>query len=298
MNEPNQPNRDNPTEEMPYVVLDSDPERPAAPSRAGIELRGVHKRFGNNHVLRGLDLVIEHGKTSVIIGGSGTGKSVTLKHMVGILKPNSGRIYVDGEDITDFNPKQLVPLRRKFGYLFQSTALISWLSSFENVALPLRELTRMSESEIEHRVMTKLKMLQVEKAAKLRPSQISGGMKKRVGLARALIWDPEFVLFDEPTSGLDPIMTAIVDEMITEAKDLSGCTSVVVSHDMASARRVGDKIIMMFEGRVIEQGPPDEFMESENPFVQQFVRGELEGPITERVRELEQAQVNGARAGS
>jgi phospholipid/cholesterol/gamma-HCH transport system ATP-binding protein len=260
------------------VLMDDDP------SGDGIELRGVHKTFGDNHVLRGLDLNIEHGKTTVIVGGSGTGKSVTLKHMVGILKPDQGRVIVDGEDITDYNRDQLVEVRRKFGYLFQSSALINWLSVFENVALPLRELTRMPESEIEDRVMHKLSLLHVDKARNRMPPEISGGMKKRVGLARALIWDPEFVLYDEPTSGLDPIITATVDQMIIETRDLTGVTSVVVSHDMASARRIADKIVMLFEGRVILEAPPDVFMESENPYVRQFVRGELEGPITRKMR--------------
>lgn len=269
-----------------YVVLPED----------GIELRGVIKSFGSNQVLRGVDLVVERGRTTVIVGGSGTGKSVTLKHMVGLLKPDQGRVWVDGEDITDFDEKKLVAVRRKFGYLFQSVALISWLTCFENVALPLRELTNMKKGEIRDRVMAKLRMLQVDRAADLYPSQISGGMKKRVGLARALIWDPKFVLFDEPTSGLDPVVTAVVDAMVIECREKTNVTSVVVTHDMASARRIADKIIMLYEGRVIEEGPPDAFMDSANPIVQQFVRGELEGPITDRLRALEQERLRESSA--
>ncbi len=262
-------------------------QAPANTNGDGILLEDVYKSFGDNHVLRGLTLHIERGKTTVIVGGSGTGKSVTLKHMVGLLKPDRGRVIVDGEDITAHGPDQLVEVRRKFGYLFQSAALINWLTVFENVALPLRELTNMSEAQIEARVMEKLTLLHVEKARDRKPPEISGGMKKRVGLARALIWNPTFVLYDEPTSGLDPIMTAAVDQMIIETRDKTGVTSVVVSHDMASARRIADKIVLLFKGRLMFEAPPDEFMQSDNPYVRQFVRGELEGPITQ---ELEREQ--------
>lgn len=275
-----------------YVIVPEDGEgAQGAPPSDGIQLRGVYKSFGDNHVLRGIDFTVERGTTTVLVGGSGTGKSVTLKHMVGLLKPDGGRVFVDGEDITDFSEKQLVGVRRKFGYLFQSTALISWLTCFENVALPLRELSNMPNDEVEERVMAKLAMLDVDRAAALFPSQISGGMKKRVGLARALIWDPEFVLFDEPTSGLDPVVTAIVDQMVIECREKTNVTSVMVTHDMASARRVADTVIMLYEGRVIEQGPPEQFMDSSHPIVRQFVRGELEGPITDRMRELERERL-------
>lgn len=255
-----------------------------------IELRDVHKRFGKNEVLRGVNLRVETGQALVIIGGSGTGKSVTLKHMVGILKPDAGRVIVDDEDITDYDKDALQRVRRKFGYLFQSAALINWLSVYENVALPLRELTDMKDDEIDRRVREKLRLLQVEKAANRMPPEISGGMKKRVGLARALIWDPEFLLFDEPTSGLDPVITATVDAMIVDIKEKTGTTIVVVTHDMTSATRIADRMAMLYEGRVIEEGPPDEFMKSRNPIVQQFVRGELEGPITDRIRQEEEGQ--------
>lgn len=252
-----------------------------------IELRDVWKSFGKQEVLRGLSLKVETGKTLVIIGGSGTGKSVTLKHMVGILKPDKGRVIVNDEDITDFDKDELARVRRKFGYLFQSSALINWLSVYENVALPLRELTKMKDDEIDTRVRAKLKMLQVERAADKMPPDLSGGMKKRVGLARALIWDPDYLLFDEPTSGLDPVITALVDQMIIETREQTGVTTVVVTHDMASARRIADEIAMLYDGKVIEQGPPDQFMQSANPVVQQFIKGELEGPITEKIRQQE-----------
>ncbi|GIW71579.1 MAG: ABC transporter ATP-binding protein [Planctomycetota bacterium] len=255
--------------------------------RPGIELRGLYKSFGDHQVLRGLDLVVERGQTTVIVGGSGTGKSVTLKHMVGLLKPDRGRVFVDGEDITEYDSDRLVPVRRKFGYLFQSGALIGWLDVFDNVALPLRELSDLSEAEIRERVMEKLRLLQVHRAARRMPPEISGGMRKRVALARALIWDPEFVLFDEPTTGLDPILTATVDQMIIETRERTGVTSVVVSHDMQSARRIADKIIMLYQGRAIFEAPPAEFMASEHPIVRQFVRGELEGPITAELRAAE-----------
>lgn len=274
---------------MAAATIPATPGATETPPSSGIQLIGVHKAWGDNHVLRGVDLFVEQGKATVIIGGSGTGKSVTLKHMVGLLQPDSGTVIVDGEDITGHSKDQLVSVRRKFGYLFQSSALIGWLTVFENVALPLRELTKMAESEISDRVMAKLSLLHVEKAAKRYPSEISGGMKKRVGLARALIWDPEFVLFDEPTSGLDPVITATVDQMIVETREHTGVTSVVVTHDMASAQRIADHMVMLYEGRVIENAPPKEFVKSENPIVRQFIRGELHGPITDRLHEKERA---------
>ncbi len=249
-----------------------------------IELKEIEKAFGTQKVLHGISFAVEKGSTTVIVGGSGTGKSVTLKHMVGILKPDRGRVIVDGEDITDMEADELQRVRRKFGYLFQSAALINWLTVYENVALPLRELTSMPEDEIDARVRHKLGLLQVERAAKKFPPEISGGMKKRVGLARALIWDPQYLLFDEPTSGLDPVITATVDAMIVETREKTGVTSVVVTHDMASAQRIADKIVMLYKGRVVEESPPEEFVRSPNPYVQQFVKGELVGPITDDLR--------------
>jgi phospholipid/cholesterol/gamma-HCH transport system ATP-binding protein len=245
-----------------------------------IELKNIWKAFGDQPVLRGLELFVPRGHTLVIVGGSGTGKSVTLKHMVGLLKPDRGRVIVDEEDITDYTPRQLGAVRRKFGYLFQSAALINWLSVFENVALPLRELSRLSKKEIQERVRAKLALLDLERAGDKFPPEISGGMKKRVGLARALVWDPAYVLFDEPTAGLDPVLTAIVDQMIIDTQQKTGITAVVVTHDMASAARVADRIVMLYGGQVIEEGPPDEFMRSQNPVVRQFVEGRIEGPIT------------------
>jgi phospholipid/cholesterol/gamma-HCH transport system ATP-binding protein len=258
-----------------------------------IELIGVKKSFGSNHVLRGVDLRVDKGTTTVIIGGSGTGKSVTLKHMVGILKPDDGRVLVDGEDISAYDDRKLEAVRRKFGYLFQSAALINWLSVYENVALPLRELTDLPDDEIDRRVREKLKLLQVERAAPRFPPEISGGMKKRVGLARALIWDPEYLLFDEPTSGLDPVITATVDQMIIETREKTGVTSVVVTHDMASARRIADTIVMLYKGQVVEQGPPERFMSSPSPLVQQFIRGDLDGPITDDIRKQQEQEQRG-----
>jgi len=261
-----------------------------------IELMEVTKSFGPHHVLRGVNLKVERGTTTVIIGGSGTGKSVTLKHMVGILKPDTGRVLVDGEDISAYDDRKLEAVRRKFGYLFQSAALINWLSVYENVALPLRELTNLKNDEIDRRVREKLKILQVERAAQRFPPEISGGMKKRVGLARALIWDPQYLLFDEPTSGLDPIVTATVDQMIIETREKTGVTSVVVTHDMASARRIADVIVMLYKGQVVEQGPPEQFMNSSSPLVQQFIRGDLNGPITDDMRAQQEKDMRDERA--
>lgn len=252
-----------------------------------IKLEGVHKAFNGRPVLRGVDLVIPRGTTVCIIGGSGTGKSVTVKHMVGLLKADQGRVYVDDEDITDATGAQLIAVRRKFGVLFQSAALLKWLSVFDNVALPLRELSRMGRSEVEERVMAKLKILGVADARAKFPNEISGGMQKRVGLARALIWDPPYVIYDEPTSGLDPVITRRVDEMILEAREKFGVTSTVVTHDMASAYRIADQIAMLYDGKVIQVGTPQEIQETTDPVVRQFIEGRLDGPITQKIDEEE-----------
>jgi phospholipid/cholesterol/gamma-HCH transport system ATP-binding protein len=252
-----------------------------------IRLVDIWKQLGGRQVLRGLNLHVPRGKTVVIIGGSGTGKSVTLKHIVGLLKPDKGQVIVNGEEITHFNKRELSRVRRKFGVLFQSGALINWLSVYDNVALPLRELTKLKEPEIEKRVREKLRLLHLEYAASYFPAEISGGMKKRVGLARALIFNPEAILYDEPTSGLDPVIASSINEMINDMKQQLNVTSIVVTHDMESAYTVGDKIAMLYEGRIVEEGAPEEIRNTVNPIVRQFIEGQVEGPITDRLRNLE-----------
>lgn len=251
------------------------PEPVPGERRAMVILEGVHKSFGTRHVLRGLDLEVLEGETICIIGGSGTGKSVTLKHMMRLVDPARGRIWLDGQDITDVTGDDLQRARSKLGVNFQFGALLNWLTVFENVALPLRENTDMKEPEIERRVMAKLELLNIPHARDQYPDQISGGMRKRAGLARAVVMEEsvKVILYDEPTSGLDPISTAMVDEMIIELKARLGLTQIVVTHDMVSAYRIADRIAVLHEGQVAQYGTPKEIQESTVPYVQKFVLG-------------------------
>ncbi|MCO5171881.1 MAG: ATP-binding cassette domain-containing protein [Planctomycetes bacterium] len=249
----------------------------AAPGerRAMVILEGVHKAFGQRHVIRGLDLEVLEGETICIIGGSGTGKSVTLKHIMRLVDPDRGRIWLDGQDITEVTGDALERARSKLGVNFQFGALLNWLTVFENVALPLRENTAMKAPEIERRVMAKLELLNIPHARDQYPDQISGGMRKRAGLARAVVMEEsvKVILYDEPTSGLDPISTAMVDEMIIELKARLGLTQIVVTHDMVSAYRIADRVAVLHEGKVAQYGTPREIQESTHPYVQQFVAG-------------------------
>ncbi len=245
-----------------------------------VELKGVWKELGGRNVLRGMTLRVPRGQTTCLIGGSGTGKSVSLKHMVGLMQPDRGEVLIDGVDIGRFSEKQLTPIRRRLGVLFQSGALINWMTVFDNVALPLVELTKMKKKEIRSRVMEKLNMLGLGHAPDLMPAEISGGMRKRVALARAIIWDPELILYDEPTSGLDPVIAATINNMIVDMHEQLGVTQVVVTHDMESAYTVGHQICMLYQGRVLETGTPDEIRATKNPYVRQFIEGNAEGPIT------------------
>jgi len=236
-----------------------------------IEVKGLHKSFGEHKVLDDINLKIGTGKTRVILGGSGSGKTVLMKHMIGLLKPDSGQVLVDGEDIVPLTGEPLVEVRRKFGMVFQQAALFDSMTVFDNVAFPLIEHSKFSPSEIRDRVEAKLKVLGLMEAQKRFPSDLSGGMRKRAGLARALISDPKIVLYDEPTTGLDPITTANVDEMIMEAKQNFGVTSVVISHDIASALRVADEVAFLYEGKIVEDTNPTDLRKSKHPFVEKFL---------------------------
>ena len=245
-----------------------------------ISLSGVHKKFNGFEVLRGLDLEIRAHETLVIIGRSGSGKSVTLKHIVGLLAPDGGTVKVFGKDLSTVSPRELLPIRLKIGYLFQSGALINWLRIDENVALPLRAHRRgLAEAEIAERVRAKLEMVELAGAAEKYPSEISGGMKKRAGLARAIILEPEVILYDEPTAGLDPVMASSINDMVINTREKLAVTQVVVTHDMESAFRIADRIAMLFEGRIIASGTPEEIRQSKDPVVQQFITGSSKGPI-------------------
>lgn len=244
-----------------------------------IDIIDLHKSFNSQKVLRGVNLKIEGGKINVIIGRSGEGKTVLLKHIIGLLKPDKGRILVEGEDITSMGLGNINRVRRKFGMLFQNGALFDSLNVFENVAFPLREHTKLSESEIKEIVRQKLKEVGLEGIEDKMPAELSGGMRKRVGLARALTLNPQIILFDEPTSGLDPIMAEHINELIIETHRRSKNTFLVITHDIASSFKIAHKMAMLHEGVIIEEGSPEDFKNSPNPVVQQFINGLIEGPI-------------------
>ena len=244
-----------------------------------IEIEDLHKTFGGNYVLRGVNLKIEKGETMVIIGRSGCGKSVLLKHIIGLLKPDKGKIIIDGEDITEFKNEKLYKLRQRFGMLFQASALFDSMTVEENVALGLREHKILPEEEIKEKVKEKLSLVGLPGAENLKPAELSGGMKKRVGLARALAMEPDFVLYDEPTTGLDPIMADAINELIVELSDKLSVTSVAVTHDIVSAYKIADKIAMLYEGKIIFEGTPEQTKNTADSIVQQFITGSAEGPI-------------------
>ena len=244
-----------------------------------IELRNVKKYFDDKPVLRNINLSVNEGETLVVIGRSGCGKSVMLKHMVGLIKPDHGRIFVDGEDITDFNERELFRIRKKFGFLFQSSALLDSLTVGENVGLGLTEHSTYSPDDIRRIIREKLSMVGMEGIEDYMPADLSGGMKKRAGLARAIAMEPEIVLYDEPTTGLDPIMADNINELNIFLKNQLQITSIVVTHDMTSARKVADRIAMLHHGEIIFSGTITELDNTDNPVVRQFVEGSSEGPI-------------------
>ena len=251
-----------------------------APDAPIIRFEGVYKSFGKHEVLRGLDLAIPRGRLSVIIGRSGTGKSVTLKHAMGLIKPDKGRIWVGESEVTSMKRAELQNLRLRFGMVFQHAALFDSMTVYHNVSFPLREHTKLKESEMEAKVRAVLAQVGLSEAIHKMPSELSGGMAKRVGLARALVHTPEILLYDEPTTGLDPILTAQIDKLIADTQAAHpGMTSVVVSHDMEGAFRIADHIFMIHEGRIVAQGEPAWFRDSPDPMVRQFVEGRLDGPM-------------------
>lgn len=244
-----------------------------------IEFREVHKSFGSNHVLRGLNLRIPEGHISMILGPSGTGKSVCIKHIVGLLYPDSGDVIVKGHSIPSLSDEELFALRRRFGVLFQDGALFGSLNLFDNVAFPLRQHTEKSEEEIAEIVNRRLREVGLGGEGHKMPDELSGGMRKRAGFARALVLEPEIVLFDEPDSGIDPVRTALLCELIKEIHAENGGTYVVITHDILSARRIASYIALIWEGQVVEQGPARELFESDHPFTKQFLSGNPRGPL-------------------
>jgi phospholipid/cholesterol/gamma-HCH transport system ATP-binding protein len=255
----------------------------AAPATATpkIRLAGVSKSFGARRVLDHLDLEVGAGESMVVIGGSGTGKSVMLKHVIGLLRPDAGRVEVDGQDINSLDYREITTFRRRFGMAFQEGALFDSMTVADNVGFALRRHTRRSPRQVRERVEQCLEVVHLEGIADKMPSQLSGGMRRRVGFARAIALEPEILLFDEPTTGLDPVTTALIDEVIVELLERLGSTAVTITHDMASAFRIADRVGMLHGGRIIALAPPEEFRRIADPRVQQFIHGEAAGPLSD-----------------
>ena len=245
-----------------------------------IVIKNLSKSFGKHKVLDNINLKIEKGKITIIMGGSGCGKSTLLKHLIGALKPDKGEILVEGNDITKMDENSLDNIRKKFGMLYQNGALFNSMSVGENVALPLREHTKLDNKIIEIVVKMKLELVGLTGFNELFPSQISGGMKKRVALARAIALDPQVVFYDEPGAGLDPVTRSVIDKLIADLSKKLNITSIVVTHEMGSAFTIADKIAMVHQGKIIANGTISEIKNSENEVVQQFISGSPEGPLT------------------
>jgi phospholipid/cholesterol/gamma-HCH transport system ATP-binding protein len=253
-------------------------QRPSG-SPDAVEFVEVHKAFGRNKILRGLNMGIPDDKISMILGPSGTGKSVCIKHMVGLLYPDSGDVLVHGESVPGMADAQLFEMRKKFGVLFQDGALFGSMNLWDNVAFPLRQHTDKGEDEVSEIVNQRLREVGLEGSADKMPNELSGGMRKRAGFARALVLDPDIVLFDEPDSGLDPVRTALLCELIKEIHEENGGAYVVITHDIMSAKRVAEYIAVLWKGRIVESGPAEELFNSENQFVNQFLSGASRGPL-------------------
>ncbi len=245
-----------------------------------IKVVDLYKAFGPKKVLQGADLEINKGESMVVLGGSGTGKSVLIKCIIGILRPDAGKVYVAGQEVTTLKEWELNEIRKKFGMLFQGGALFDSLSVWQNVGFGLKQHTKLSDKEIKERAVEKLKLVGLFNVENLRTSELSGGMMKRVSLARAICMEPEILLYDEPTTGLDPIMADVINELIIHLKKTLKVTSIAITHDMVSAYKIADKIAMLYKGKIIEVGTPDEIKSSKNEIVQQFIHGRAEGPIT------------------
>ncbi len=252
-----------------------------------IRVEGLEKSFSDRPILKGINLEVRKGETLVIMGGSGCGKSTVLRHMIGVLEPDQGTVEVFGQDVQELHEDGLNSVRKRFGILFQSGALFNSMTVGDNVALPLREHTDLSDEIINIMVKMKLELVGLREAEPLMPAQLSGGMKKRVGLARAIALDPEIVFYDEPTTGLDPIVTGVIDKLINDFKHGMGITSVVVTHDMNSAFRIADRMVMLYDGRVVAQGTPEQIRNTDEPIVRQFIDGKPDGPIPLRLSKVD-----------
>ena len=248
-----------------------------------IRLRGVTKSFGEKRVLDELDFEVAKGDSLVVLGGSGTGKSVLLKHVIGLMRPDAGTVEIDGVDLASLAPAELTSFRRRFGMAFQEGALFDSMTVFENVAFPLRR-ARWPKERIVARVGECLEMVQLEGAERKLPAELSGGMRRRAGFARAIALEPRILLFDEPNTGLDPVLKAVIDELIIELRRRLDPTMVTITHDLGSAYRIADRIAFLFRGRIVANAPPEEFRALPDERVQQFIRGLATGPLTESAR--------------
>jgi phospholipid/cholesterol/gamma-HCH transport system ATP-binding protein len=245
-----------------------------------IDIINVYKSFGTLQVLRGVNLKVEKGESMTVIGGSGSGKSVLLKHIIGLLFPDNGRVIIQGQVLNDLDEYELNEMRKKFGMLFQGAALFDSLTVWENVGFGLKQHTRLSDKEIRKITTEKLALVGLKDVEDKMPSELSGGMKKRVGLARAIAMDPAIILYDEPTTGLDPIMADAINDLIIDLRKKLGVTSVAITHDMHSAYKISDRIAMLYKGQILEVGTPDEIKATQDPVVHQFITGSAVGPIT------------------
>jgi phospholipid/cholesterol/gamma-HCH transport system ATP-binding protein len=245
-----------------------------------IAITNLCRRLGGKQVLGGVDLEIRNGETVVVLGPSGTGKSVLLKHIIGLMRPDSGSIKIDGEEVVGLRERDLNVIRRKFGMLFQGAALFDSMTVGENVALALREHTDFPPEQIEQRVRERLEWVGLSNVEEMKPASLSGGMRKRVGLARAIVLDPQYILYDEPTTGLDPIMADVIDDLIVRMQERLGVTSVVVTHDLKSAVKIADRLAMLYAGKIVFIGTPQEMEATPDPLMRQFREGtSREGPI-------------------
>lgn len=251
-----------------------------------ISVQHLTKSFSGRIVLDGIDLDIRRGEIFVIMGGSGCGKSTLLRHMTGAIRPDQGRALFNGQDLTQLTEFELEKMKRRFGMSFQSAALLDFLSVEDNVSLPLREHTQLGNKIVDIIVKMKLGLVGMQGFEKFMPSELSGGMRKRVGLARAIAMDPEVVFYDEPSAGLDPIACAVVDKLIMDLSRKLLLTSVVVTHNMDSVFRIADRVGMLYQGKLLEVGTPDQIRHSQNPIVQQFINGQLDGPIDIQAHEV------------
>lgn len=244
-----------------------------------IRVVNLHKSFGKNHVLRGVHLEVREGESMVVIGGSGSGKTVLIKCIIGLVRPDEGEITIDGLEISSLNEKRMNEVRKKFGMLFQWGALFDSMTVWENVGFGLRQQKDLKREDIRTIASEKLALVGLKNVEDLMPSDLSGGMRKRVSLARALAIEPEILLYDEPTTGIDPIMADAINDLIIQMREKLQVTSIAITHDMKSAYKIGDRIAVLYQGEIIEVGTPEEIRRSPNPIIQQFIEGRSEGPI-------------------